>query len=126
MDQHKRRIAARPAIDTEIARFLRGTVAVLGLTFLGFPALAQQTQTAPSGNQPRPTQTGPSSGPGSSAIAGAQQQLYTASGQNGAQVSQDSFKGSVVEGKSTGNLMDLSLDDAIQRGLRNNLGIILQ
>ncbi|WP_242617744.1 TolC family protein [Edaphobacter modestus] len=132
MDQHKRRIAARPAIDTEIARFLRGTVAVLGLTFLGLPALAQQTQTAsgnqtaPSGNQPRPTQTGPSSGPESSAMAGAQQQLYTASGQNGAQVSQDSFKGSVVEGKSTGNLMDLSLDDAIQRGLRNNLGIILQ
>ncbi|HEX2917710.1 MAG TPA: TolC family protein, partial [Edaphobacter sp.] len=48
------------------------------------------------------------------------------SGQNGAQVSQDSFKGSIVEGKATGTVLDLSLDDAIQRGLRNNLGLILQ
>jgi len=59
-------------------------------------------------------------------MAGAQQQLYGASGGNGAQITQDTFKGSLVEGKSTGKLMDLSLDDAIQRGLRNNLGIILQ
>jgi outer membrane protein TolC len=59
-------------------------------------------------------------------VAGAQQQLYGASGQNGAQITQDSFKGSIVEGKSTGTLMDLSLDDAILRGLRNNLGVILQ
>ncbi len=107
-----------------IPKFSRGFDAVFVRTARGF---AQQSQTAqPSGNQPRPTQTGPSSGPESSAMAGAQQQLYTASGSNGAQVSQDSFKGSIVEGKSTGNLMDLSLDEAIQRGLRNNLGVILQ
>jgi len=89
-------------------------------------AALAQGQTAPSGNQPRPTATGPSSGPDSSAMAGAQQQLYGASGGNGAQITQDTFKGSIVEGKSTGKVMDLSLDDAIQRGLRNNLGIILQ
>jgi outer membrane protein TolC len=126
MVQRNGKIVADRAIDTEVARLLRGAVVVLGLTLLGQSMLAQETQTSPSGNQPRPTQTGPSSGPQSSAMAGAQQQLYTASGQNGAQVSSDSFKGSIVEGKSTGNLMDLSLDDAIQRGLRNNLGIILQ
>lgn len=82
--------------------------------------------TQPSGNQPRPTQTGTSSGPESSAMAGAQQQLYTVSGQNGSTVTQDTYKGSLVEGKSTGTTMDLSLDEAIKRGLRNNLGVILQ
>ena len=59
-------------------------------------------------------------------MAGAQAQLYTAAGQNGAQITQGSFQGSIVEGKSTGTVIDLSLDDAIQRGLRNNLGILLQ
>src|SRR5271170_444663 len=75
------------------------------------------------------TQT-PASGPGtatsSSTVASAQQSLYTASGQNGAQPTQDSFHGSVVTGKATEGVMDLSLDDAIQRGLRQNLGLILQ
>lgn len=126
MVQRNGKIVASRAIDIEAARLLRGAVAVLALTLLGLPVFAQESQATPSGNQPRPTQTGPSSGPQSSAMAGAQQQLYTASGQNGAQVSADSFKGSIVEGKSTGNLMDLSLNDAMQRGLRNNLGIILQ
>jgi outer membrane protein TolC len=37
-----------------------------------------------------------------------------------------SFKGSLVTGKSTGQVLPLSLDDAIQRGLRANLGVILQ
>lgn len=36
-----------------------------------------------------------------------------------------SFQGSVVEGQATGQMLDLSLDDAMQRGLRTNLGIIL-
>lgn len=37
-----------------------------------------------------------------------------------------SFRGSVVSGKATGEVLPLSLDDAIQRGLRANLGLILQ
>lgn len=77
-----------------------------------------------------PTQQKEPSGPGtaaySSPVANAQQQLYNASGQNGAQPTQDSFHGSVVTGKATDGVMDLSLDDAIQRGLRQNLGLILQ
>jgi outer membrane protein TolC len=36
-----------------------------------------------------------------------------------------SFQGSVPKGSPTGQVMDLSLDDAIQRGLQTNLGIIL-
>jgi outer membrane protein TolC len=70
--------------------------------------------------------SGTSTAADSSAVAGAQQQLYGAGGQNGAAVTQDSFKGSVVTGKATAGVLDLSLDDAIQRGLRQNLGIILQ
>ena len=82
------------------------------------------------GQAPGATRQTPASGPStatdSSAVAGAQQNLYTASGQNGAHPTQDSFKGSVVTGKATDGVLDLSLDDAIQRGLRQNLGLILQ
>jgi len=38
---------------------------------------------------------------------------------------QQSFQGSVPSGTATGQVLDLTLDDAIQRGLRNNLGAIL-
>jgi outer membrane protein TolC len=127
MVQRKTTIVEGQTIDSGTPRRLQIAAVALGLMLPGLPLSGQQSQTAqPSGNQPRPTQTGPSSGPQSSAMAGAQQQLYTASGSNGAQVTSDTFKGSIVEGKSTGSMMDLSLDDAIQRGLRNNLGIILQ
>lgn len=44
-----------------------------------------------------------------------------ASGQSGP----PNFQGSVTEGTATGQSIDLALDDAIQRGLRNNLGVIL-
>ncbi len=62
----------------------------------------------------------------SSAISAGQTQLYNATGTNGAQGTADSYKGSIVEGKSTGTMLDLTLDDAIARGLRTNLGLILQ
>ena len=35
------------------------------------------------------------------------------------------FQGSITEGTATSQTIDLPLDDAIQRGLRNNLGVIL-
>ncbi len=70
--------------------------------------------------------TGSSATGTQSAIPQAQQQLYSSSGSNNAQPTQDSFRGSLVEGKSTGTTLDLTIDGAIGRGLRNNLGIILQ
>jgi outer membrane protein TolC len=100
------------------------------LTFLGLylpliashaPAHAQSTGPA---QQKQPS--GASTATDSSPVANAQQNLYNASGQNGAQPTQDSFHGSVVTGKATDGVLDLSLDDAIQRGLRQNLGLILQ
>ena len=79
------------------------------------------------------TSTGSSSSAGgdpstanANAISAGQPNLYNATGSNGANPSQESFKGSIISGKNTGTVIDLSLDDAIQRGLRQNLGIILQ
>jgi outer membrane protein TolC len=37
-----------------------------------------------------------------------------------------SFRGSLVRGKATADVLPLSIDEAIQRGLQNNLGLILQ
>lgn len=42
-----------------------------------------------------------------------------------AQSQQSSYQGSVVIGQATDGVLSLSLDDAIQRGLKQNLGIIL-
>jgi len=90
-------------------------------------ALALCLLTAPGKAQaPHTPASGASTATESSPIAGAQQQLYTASGQNGAQANQGSFSGSVVTGKATEGVLDLSLDEAIHRGLQQNLGLILQ
>ena len=72
------------------------------------------------------------SAPGATTLAQAQtaegsvQLLAQPGGQNPANATPDSFKGSLVTGQATGTVMDLTLDDAIARGLRQNLGIILQ
>jgi outer membrane protein TolC len=60
------------------------------------------------------------------ATQGALQQLSAPTGQNLSAGTQDSFNGSLVTGKATDGVLDLSLDDAIARGLRQNLGLILQ
>ena len=39
--------------------------------------------------------------------------------------SAQSYQGSIQKGEATGQTIDLTLDDAIQRGLQNNLGVIL-
>lgn len=67
-----------------------------------FPALAQQS--------------------GGSGSAGASQGPVQLPG---AQSSSTGFKGSVVTEKATDAVLPLTLDDAIQRGLKNNLGLIL-
>ena len=61
---------------------------------------------------------------GSSPVQQAEGQVQSIAGSPGG--TQNSFKGSLVAGKSTGTMIDLTLDDAIQRGLRQNLGVILQ
>ena len=44
----------------------------------------------------------------------------------GVALAQSPYSGSVPEGKATGTVLPLSFKDAIDRGLRNNLGILLQ
>ena len=95
----------------------------LSLLLIAGPARGHAQSTGPAQQKPA---TGASTATDSSPVANAQQNLYGASGQNGAQPTQDSFHGSIVTGKATDGVLDLSLDDAIQRGLRQNLGLILQ
>lgn len=112
---------------------MAGIVVVLGVTTAG--SFAQGSSAGGGGSSSGGGGASSTSGGGgggastvgtSATIPQAQQQLYTAGGQNGAQASPDSFRGSLVEGKSTGSTLDLSLDDAVRRGLRTNLGVILQ
>ena len=86
---------------------------------------AQSSGSARQSGQNTNQSSGASSAGNQSAISAGQTQLYNATGSNGAAVTRDTFRGSVIAGKNTGVLLPLSLDDAIQRGLRQNLGIIL-
>lgn len=58
------------------------------------------------------------------AVSAAQAIPGQALGQSSGPTAQ-SYQGSVVQGEASAQPIDLSLDEAIQRGLRNNLGIIL-
>jgi outer membrane protein TolC len=82
------------------SRSIRARVPRLGLAILaaGLSAAGQSLPAPPS----PPAQSGQSSASGAS-----------------------SFQGSVTEGEASAQPIALSLDDAIQRGLRNNLGVIL-
>jgi outer membrane protein TolC len=104
---------------SKIARQAASALTAFGLCVFCVSASAQ------TGGQSSPA-SGPSTATQSSPIAGAQENLYTASGSNGATPTQSSFHGSVVAGKATAGVMDLSMDEAVQRGLRQNLGLILQ
>jgi outer membrane protein TolC len=66
---------------------------------------------------------------GPATVRAAQQTLQTISGAGNSSssgVTQQDYKGSLIDGKATDGVLDLSFDDAIQRGFKTNLGIILQ
>ena len=99
------------------------------LLVAGVAAGAQAQAGGPGGNaQAGGGTAGASSGGNIQAVQQVQQQLA----QPGPSVtpSRDrtdpSFRGSLVRDKATGDVLALTLDDAFQRGLRNNLGVILQ
>jgi outer membrane protein TolC len=81
---------------------------LVGLTFSARPALGQ-------GGASGPQQMG-SDADGSPSASGAGVPV----------VDQGSFSGSVPEGKATSEILPLSFKEAIDRGLRNNLGLLLQ
>lgn len=91
------------------------------------PGSSGNSAGSPSGNSQAST------GLSSSTVIQAQQALTGLSGGStgsstgtSSGVSASDFKGSVVSGTATAATLRLSLDEAIQRGLRTNLGIILQ
>ena len=100
------------------ARTILAATGLCGVLLFAFQgrAPAQGSPNAPGATTPAQAQT----------IEGGLQQLSAPAGQNLAAPTPDSFKGSLVEGKATGEVLDLSLDDAIARGLRQNLGLILE
>jgi len=89
------------------------------LIFLIRPALGQGA--TPAATAPSSSPSYNSSPSGNSASGGAGQ-----SNNPGAVLSQSPFAGSVPEGKAMAGILPLSFKDAIDRGLRNNLGILLQ
>jgi outer membrane protein TolC len=97
-----------------------------GLSALGLAVFLISAPSSPAqGPGSASTSVGATSS-GAAAIAGGQTELYNASGSNGANVDQSSYKGSLISGTNTGTVLPLSLDEAIQRGLKQNLGVILQ
>jgi outer membrane protein TolC len=86
---------------------------------LGFSAIGAWGQTPQAASQSGSSQTG-SFGMGAA-------QSPSPSGPGGLSIgSQSPFSGSVPEGKTTTEVLPLSFKEAIERGLRNNLGILLQ
>jgi outer membrane protein TolC len=106
-------------------RASRSAAALLtGLAFFAAARMHAQSQPSSTGiplQQTTPAQTN------LQGVQQVQQQLQTpgpaVAPQNGAD---QSFHGSLVSGKATAEVLPLSLDEAIQRGLKQNLGLILQ
>ncbi len=96
------------------------------LALLSGAALQAQTTGASNGT------TGSSaSGASSSGNLGAVTQVQQQLAQPGPSVTPNNatsqnYRGSVVQGKATAGVLSLTLDEAMQRGLRNNLGLVLQ
>jgi len=110
MDPNKAQAFVRPAFMAFVAASLTS------LLLMAAAARAQAPATGVGATTPGQAQQ----------TEGALQQLSAPSGQDLSAPTQDSFKGSLVTGKATDGVLDLSLDDAIARGLRQNLGLILQ
>ena len=110
---------------------LAGIAAVLCMAPLALSAQMSGGQSSSGGQSQGSSGGRTASGPAT--VQAAQQALQTISGaqSNGGSsgtngVSSNDYKGSLISGASNGGVLDLTLDDAIQRGFRTNLGIILQ
>jgi outer membrane protein TolC len=103
--RHKRISFACPAVAYFLAGLLSLCQPAWGQSLTLAPApVPQSSSSSNSGNQSSNSQT---SNPG-------------------AALSQSPFSGSIPEGKATGEILPLSFKDAVDRGLRNNLGLLLQ
>jgi outer membrane protein TolC len=107
----------QPLRATLLAASFAGVWLIVGLS-----PLAAGAQPPPGGSN-APGATTPAQ---AQTVEGGLQQLSAPGGQSLIAPTPDSFKGSVVDGKATDGVFDLSLNEAIARGLRQNLGILLQ
>ena len=94
-----------------------------------FASVATQAQMG--GNQSGGSNSGATAGAtsaGNLAAATAVQQQLSQQGPSvtPANPNDPSYRGSLVTGKATPGVLPLTLDEAMQRGLRSNLGLILQ
>src|SRR5213078_2574498 len=91
-------------------RYRSATIALLfALAGCSWPALAQVMNTTSESSEYSPSQSSATSVPSSVGS-----------------LNQNPFTGSVAEGKVSPEVLPLSFKDAIDRGLRNNLGLLLQ
>jgi outer membrane protein TolC len=117
-------------IMAKIKRRASWDVIALGLIALTAGVAAAQGSGAT--NSPGNRSAGGSSGSNLNTAVSAQTQLATPgpavnpSSSASAGGVDSSYKGSLVSGKATGEVLPLTLDDAMQRGLRTNLGLVLQ
>jgi outer membrane protein TolC len=123
MDSMKRFVLPNRSAKTSYAkRAIALSVLMFGSVLL-LGSIAAHAQMAPA--PPEPTDELP-------VAVNAQQRLSTPGPAVNPQSStstsgiDQSFHGSLVQGKATDGVLPLSLDDAMQRGLRNNLGLVLQ
>jgi outer membrane protein TolC len=106
-----------------------GAGLLVGTMLLAVTARGQGPGARPGANTGSDSSSGAYSSGSVSSVVGAQQQLS----QPGPSVTPQSngstdpsYRGSIVRDKATAGVLDLTLDDAMQRGLRNNLGLVLQ
>ncbi|MFC6647223.1 TolC family protein [Granulicella cerasi] len=115
MSENIHRVTARPN-----ARLCAVTLAVM--------AALSASAAAQTGGPGSSQGSGASSGSAIQQVQGIQQQLsQPGPSVTPTQGSNDpSYKGSIVRDKATQDVLALTIDDAIQRGLKNNLGLVLQ
>lgn len=100
-------------------------LAVSGMLLMAATDVRAQAAGATSGGGN--SASGASSGSNLAALQQVQRQLaQPAPSVNGGSSADVSYRGSVVKQKATPGVLDLTLDDAMQRGLRYNLGVILR
>ncbi len=109
----------------EKANWWRLSLGVVSLTLAAGIAATAQTSGAQNGGNN--SASGASSSNNLGAVTQVQQQLaQPAPSVTSGSATDQSFRGSVVTGKATAGVLALTLDDAIQRGLRANLGLVLR
>ena len=116
---------AAPGLSARCPRSLVYAGLSLAVLLAAGNARGQSSGASRQSGQSSNQSSGASTAGNESAISAGQTQLYNAAG-NGAMITQDTFRGSVIAGRNNGLVLPLSIDDAIARGMQQNLGVILE